>query len=152
MKETVKCRYQKSFQDTYLIISDCDRELTESYFGKISLKEHFEGLLPCELRLMNGALEAWYPISSLQAFTQAFCVKELCFGELQSIVVQILQIVRELERFLLDGRQLCFLPEYVFWQMDTGRLFFLFDYERIDIVIAIHGISVIITQRCCDAS
>lgn len=149
MKETVKCRYQKSFQDTYLIISDCDRELTESYFGKISLKEHFEGLLPCELRLMNGALEAWYPISSLQAFTQAFCVKELCFGELQSIVVQILQIVRELERFLLDGRQLCFLPEYVFWQMDTGRLFFLFDYTEVREKSDISSLAAFLLERTC---
>lgn len=149
MKETAKCRYHKSFQDTYLIISDCDRDLTESYFGKISLKEHFDGLLPCELRLMDGTLEAWYPISSLQAFTQAFCVKELRFEELRSIVIQILQIIKELERFLLDGRQLCFQSEYVFWQMDTGRIFFLFDYTEVKEKSDISSLAAFILERTC---
>ncbi|MGN1171733.1 MAG: DUF6382 domain-containing protein [Lachnospiraceae bacterium] len=149
MKETAKCRYQKSFQDTYLIISDCDRELTESYFGKISLKEHIRGLLPCELRLMDGALEAWYPISSLQAIAQAFCVKELHAEELKDIVLQTIQIVKELDRFLLDGRQLCFLPEYVFWQMDTGQIFFLFDYTERKEESDLSSLASFILERTC---
>lgn len=149
MKETVRCRYQKSFQNTYLIISDCDKELIESYFGKISLKEHIRGLLPCELRLMDGALEAWYPISSLQAFAQAFCVKELHAGELRDIVLQIIEILKELERFLLDGRQLLFLPEYIFWQMDSKQIFFLFDYTEGKEESDISSLASFLLERTC---
>ena len=87
-----------------------------------------KGLLLCDLRYINGNAYLYYDISSKQNVEQLFS------GGGRSInrewVVDFLwsmrQIQQELERFLLDMKNLIWLPNQVFQDLETKTYFFLY--------------------------
>ncbi len=123
-------RYQRELQKTCLIAAECRKELTESYFGKTVLSGGVKNLIKCGLRLVDGQREIWYDISSLQPLEQVFAVKELSYPVLEKLLLQILEIIREMEAYLLDSRQLCLEPAYLYWDMETETLRFLYDFTQ----------------------
>ena len=87
-----------------------------------------KGLLLCDLRYINGNAYLYYDISSKQN------VEQLYNGEGRSInrewMIDFLwsmrQIQQELERFLLDMRNLIWLPNQVFQDLETKAYSFLY--------------------------
>ena len=127
MKGTI--RYQRELQTTYLIVSG-DRELAESYAGCMALSGNVKGLVTCKKHLIDGEWEIWYDISSMQPLEQVYAVKEIGYAELKSLLGQVLAVLEEMERCLLDGSQLCFHPKYLYFDMEKEQVRFLFDYTE----------------------
>jgi len=125
-----KIKYQKEMRKVYVIATECKKEMTESYFGRMAMSGRLKSLASCELHLVDGQREMWYDISSMQTLEQAFAVKEISFRELKHLILQITQVIEELEQYLLDGRQLCFQPEFLYVDMEQGQAHFLFDFTE----------------------
>lgn len=125
-----KIKYQKELQNTYMIAAECKKEIIESFCGQMVLRNKIRGLATCEMHLIDGQREIWYDITSLQTLEQAFAVKELSCGDLKTLLWQIIQIIEETEKYLVDGRQLCFEAEYLYFNMETNQIWVLFDFTE----------------------
>lgn len=144
-----KVRYQKELQKTYLIAVDCKKELIESFCGKTVFRNDIRGLTKCEMRYMDAQREVWYQISSLHSLEQIFAVKQMCFTDIKNIIFQLTEMIRETEKFLLDGRQICFEPEYVYMDMETGQMRFLYDYTEEHTESGLCRLAEFILERTC---
>ena len=125
-------RYYRELQKTYLIAEDCLEELLESYFGRAVLHTAMNGLAACKEHLVNGKKEIWYEIDGFHTLEQIFAVKKISAQELKQILLGLAQTIEELEKYLIDGKRLCYQPEYLYMDMETGKLKLLFDFTEGD--------------------
>ena len=125
-------RYYRELQKTYLIAEDCLEELLESYFGRAVLHTAMNGLAACKEHRVNGKKEIWYEIDGFHTLEQIFAVKKISAQELKQILLGLAQTIEELEKYLIDGKRLCYQPEYLYMDMETGKLKLLFDFTEGD--------------------
>ena len=125
-------RYYRELQKTYLIAEDCLEELLESYSGRAVLHTAMNGLAACKEHLVNGKKEIWYEIDGFHTLEQIFAVKKISAQELKQILLGLAQTIEELEKYLIDGKRLCYQPEYLYMDMETGKLKLLFDFTEGD--------------------
>ncbi len=125
-----KVKYQKELQNTYLIMEEGRKEIVESYRGQTVLRDRIRGLAKCRLHLIDGRWEIWYDVSFLQSLEQVFAVKELVYHDLKRLILHIIQVIHEMERYLLDGGQLCFEPAYLYWDLETASPVFIYDFTE----------------------
>ena len=125
-------RYYRELQKTYLIAEDCLEELLESYFGRAVLHTAMNGLAACKEHLVNGKKEIWYEIDGFHTLEQIFAVKKISAQELKQILLGLAQTIEELEKYLIDGKRLCYQPEYLYMDMETGTIKLLFDFTEGD--------------------
>lgn len=87
-----------------------------------------KGLLMCDLRYINGNAYLYYDISSKQNIEQLYNGGGRCIdrGWLIDFLWSMRQIHQELERFLLDMRNLIWLPNQVFQDLETKNYSFLY--------------------------
>lgn len=128
IKENV--RYQRELQKTYLIVSDCEKELLENYAGKMVMSGIVNGLIKCHKYRLDGEWEIWYDISSLQSLEQVYAVKELDYSELKKLFYGLMLVLQELERCLLDNKQLSFEAKNLYLDMEKNRLLFVYDFSE----------------------
>lgn len=129
MRGTIK--YHKELQKTYMIAEECKPEIVESYCGQMALRGKIKGLAACEVRLTDGEQTVWYNISFLQPLEQIYAVKEIGCREVKELLLQVMQVLRETEKYLLDARQLCFEPAFLYWNMEIQSVVFLFDFTEL---------------------
>ncbi len=84
------------------------------------------GLLPCSLRYINGLSYLYYDISSKQNVAQLYGKKSIGRQWLKDFVWGIKQIRQELERFLLDCRNVVWYPEQIFQDLENNQFYFLY--------------------------
>lgn len=144
-----KIRYQKELQKTYVIAEECEREGIENYFGQMVLRGRIRGLAGCEMHLIDGQREIWYDITCLQPLEQAYAVKEMIYRDLKNLLMQVIQLCAEMEKYLLDGRQLCFEPEFLYWDLEKERAVFLYDFTEEKSESGIVRLAEFILERTC---
>lgn len=125
-------RYYRELQKTYLIAEDCLEELLGSYFGRAVLHTAMNGLAACKEHLVNGKKEIWYEIDGFHTLEQIFAVKKISAQELKQILLGLAQTIEGLEKYLIDGKRLCYQPEYLYMDMETGKIKLLFDFTEGD--------------------
>ena len=84
-----------------------------------------KGLLPCSLRYINGVAYLYYDISSKQNVAQLYGNKSVS----RTWVVDFLwsmQVRQELERFLLDSKNIIWRPEQIFQDLESNVFSFLY--------------------------
>lgn len=141
-------RYRKEMQKTYMII-EAEKEIIESYEGQMALRGGLQWLADSDVQMIDGKKEVRYDISSLQTIEQIFAVREIDFEHLKDLIRQVMETIREAENSLLDARQLCFEPGYLYWDMEKGRLKVLFDYTELPEEGSIRYLAEFLLERVC---
>lgn len=144
-----KIRFQRELQHTYMITEEIRKEMLEGYCGQMVIQGAIRRLAPCKVHMMDGKREIWYDISFLQSLDQVFAVKEIAFEDLKSLLIQIIWILSEMEKYLLDARQLCFEPSYLFWDMDKGEMFLIYDFTEEIAESSLIKLAEFILERTC---
>lgn len=85
-----------------------------------------KGLLPCSLRYINGVAYLYYDISSKQNVTQLYGNKSVSRAWVVDFLWSMRQIRQELERFLLDSRNIIWRPEQIFQDLESNVFSFLY--------------------------
>lgn len=85
-----------------------------------------KGLLPCSLRYMNGLAYLYYDISSKQNVAQLYGRKCIDREWMHNFLWSLKQIQMELERFLLDAKNILWNPEQMFQDVENGIFSFLY--------------------------
>ncbi len=85
-----------------------------------------KGLLPCSLRYINGVAYLYYDISSKQNVTQLYGSKCVSRAWVVDFLWSMRQIRQELERFLLDSKNIIWRPEQIFQDLESNVFSFLY--------------------------
>ena len=144
-----RIRFQRELQNTYIITEENRKEILDGYWGQMVLRGKIRGLAHCEVHIIDGQREIWYDISFLQSLEQVFAVKEMAFEDIKSLLVQIIGILEQMEKYLLNAGQLCFEPSYLFWDMDQGALSLLYDFTEEIPESSLIKLAEFILERTC---
>lgn len=144
-----RIRFQRELQNTYIITEENRKEILDGYWGQMVLRGKIRGLAHCEVHIIDGQREIWYDISFLQSLEQVFAVKEMAFEDIKSLLVQIIGILEQMEKYLLNAGQLCFEPSYLFWDMDQGALSLLYDFTEEVPESSLIKLAEFILERTC---
>lgn len=85
-----------------------------------------KGMLPCSLRYVDGLAYLYYDISSKQSIAQLFESRCITREWLRDFIWSYRQIQQELDRFLLDERNVIWYPEQVFLDLDNRVFSFMY--------------------------
>ncbi len=84
------------------------------------------GLLPCSLRYIDGEAYLYYDITSRQSVEQLFAQKTIGRVWVKDFLWSIRQIRQELERFLLEERNILWNPQQIFQDLEHNQFSFLY--------------------------
>ncbi len=85
-----------------------------------------KGLLPCSLRYINDAAYLYYDISSRQNLSQLYGSRNITRKWLTDFGWGLKRIGQELERFLLDSRNIVWYPDEIFQELENNQFSFLY--------------------------
>lgn len=85
-----------------------------------------KGLLPCSLRYINGSAYLYYDISSKQNVAQLYGNRCVTREWITDFFWNMRRIRMELERFLLDSKNILWFPEQIFQDLESHVFSFLY--------------------------
>ena len=117
--------YQRELNYNYMIVPFKEEE-KETYERRMMLDNHIDGLLPLDVRIINGELFCYYNIHSLQSIQVLFEHKLFDKQTLVQLLCGIAKVFRELGKYLLSPENLYLSPECVYMNIETGEVFLCF--------------------------
>jgi hypothetical protein len=85
-----------------------------------------KGLLPCNLRYIDNAAYLYYDISSTQNVAELYAAKKITREWIKDFLWSMRQVQAELDRFLLDDRNLLWFPQHIFQDLSLKEFRFLY--------------------------
>ena len=122
----LEVKYFKDYRHNYLIVKD-NGSLSENVFQwKMITENRIKGLLPTSEKHINGELLLYYEITSKQSLQSYFDGKSIKMKHLRKFFIQLKVVNDALQKYLLDGTCLVFSPQYIFQNVETEEIFFLY--------------------------
>ena len=122
----LEVKYFKDYRHNYLIVKD-NGSLSENVFQwKMITENRIKGLLPTSEKHINGELLLYYEITSKQSLQSYFDGKSIKMKHLRKFFIQLKVVNDALQKYLLDGTCLVFSPQYIFLNVETEEIFFLY--------------------------
>ncbi len=116
-------RYKRDMNRNYMILL----QLSQSdYQLKMMSTNQIKGLLPAHTSAFNGVEEIYYDISSRQPVTRLYAKKELKQDDMRVILRSANDLLEEIKRFLLDGSNVLFSPEFCYCNPESGKTEWVF--------------------------
>jgi hypothetical protein len=85
-----------------------------------------KGLLPCNLRYIDNSAYLYYDISSTQNVAELYAGKKINREWIKDFLWSMRQVQGELDRFLLDDRNLLWFPQHIFQDLGNKEFRFLY--------------------------
>ena len=122
----LETEFIKSLQSNYERVHLAERPDDRRYQYCILTRGGIKGLLACSLRFINGETYLYYDITSKQNMAQ-LCSHQLLDRKWVCSFFQSLRLVRqELDRFLLESKNILVYPEHIFQDVGNRNFFFLY--------------------------
>lgn len=77
------------------------------------------GLLPFHEKKINGDCRYYYDITSRQPLERILEYRKLSGVEIKQLIADMLFVLKEMERFLLDESQICLKPDMIYVEPDS---------------------------------
>jgi len=126
--------YKRELSHSYLIINDVLEETWNSYQYRMITRNRINGLLPCSERFIDGKTCLYYDISSRQSLAQIYEASGIGYIQIRGIIDNLTQVQYAMAEYLLEETCLILEPEYIYMDLETEQLFFLYyplaDSER----------------------
>ncbi len=119
-------KYYKDYRHNYLIIKDNGCLSENVYQRRMVTENKIKGILPTSEKHINGELLLYCEITSKQSLQSLFEGKTMDMSYLKKFFVQLKVVNDALQKYLLDGSCLVLSPEYIFQDVGTGEVCFLY--------------------------
>lgn len=129
-------KIKKELNKTYLIICGND-EISNDYRVKMLSDNQISGLIPIEIRSINGKKQLYYDITGKINIVKLTLQRNVNFDDIVGLFAAIKATVEELNKHLLDGEYLVYEPDLIMKDMKTNQ------YEMICIPSAGDGYSLV---------
>ncbi len=123
----LQAEYINSFNHNYIKVKskmELNRKLRYQY--QILTTRKLEGLLPVNMHVANGECGLYYEISSKQSLPKWFLKEKIGREWMEKFILSLQSVLWSMEQYLLDNRNLILNPEYIFQDMETEKIFFLY--------------------------
>ena len=111
--------YRRDKDHNYMIL-DAPGELTgEEYQVRMLVGNHIPHLLKCNRRMMDGKAVFFYEVTGMQPMFRVFEKRQINQEEMVELLQDIKEALENTQRYLLDGNQLLFEPEFLFFHTQT---------------------------------
>lgn len=97
----------------------------DDYRYKMITDNEIEGILPMELRTINGESRLTYDISGKENLVKCLSMKDLDRGELLKLSESMMRVSAKIREYLLEEACLVFEPDLVFRDIKTGQYAFI---------------------------
>lgn len=118
--------YVRLMSRNYLQIRCLRQQPEESFQYRMLTSEPIKGLLPCKEREVNGVHYLLYDISSMQNLQSIYAEKKMGFTEFYQLIFSLKGAVKKMEAYLLEPENLTLCPEFMFLDIDTKEMSFLY--------------------------
>ena len=118
--------YHKDYRHNYLIIRE-DEMTGDAYQRKMITENRIRGLLPCQIRYINGETLLYYEITSKQSVKGLFEGKHLTMKELKGLFISLKMVMEETASFLLPEDGLLIEPDMIFTELEKEEFYFVYD-------------------------
>ena len=118
--------YKRELSHSYLVMENVPEELSGHYQYRMILRNRIPGLLSSSERYLEGRICLYYDISSRQSLEQLYLSARIGMKEIRGIIDNLAQVLDSMSEYLLEERFLILKPEYIFMDLETEQLFFLY--------------------------
>lgn len=122
----LQTEYVRSLHSNYERILLEEKPEEKRYQHCILSRGGIKGLLSCSLRYLDGKAYLYYDISSMQNIAQFYGSRPITREWMKDFMWSLRQIRQELERFLLDDRNILLMPEQIFQDVESRKFSFLY--------------------------
>lgn len=122
----MEIKYHKDYRSNYMIIHCEELNANSKYQIKMLDANRIDGILPCSVRHINGETYLYYEMSSRQSIQNIYTGRTIDAQQLKMLFEKLELVLEELRSFLLEDRFLVLLPEYIFMNLDTEEMKFIF--------------------------
>ena len=119
----LKAEYKRDLNHIYLIIRGISLE-TESYQVRMLAGNSVPSILNCRIVNVDSEYLLYFDITSKQKLTSYFEDRQLDHKELLFILSEIVQVMEQMEDYLLKAELLLLDPEYIYLDAENRKLFF----------------------------
>lgn len=124
--EMLETKYYKDYKHNYLIIKDNGCLSENVYQRKMMTENKIDGLISSSEKHINGELLLYFEITSKQSLRSLFDGKTIGIDFLHKFFIRLKMMNDVLQKYLLDGNCLVLLPEYIFQDIGTKDMYFLY--------------------------
>lgn len=119
----MKTYIEKNLNKTYLVLEGAEGE-TEDYQTVMLKENEIPGILPTDIHYLDNQMYYHYDISGKQTF-MGMCDKgNLRCEDMKTLVLELVDVIQNLQKYMLDGNGILLEPEYIFWE--DGHFYFCY--------------------------
>ena len=115
----MKMDYRRDLQHNYLVAED--GEDTENYITRMMTENQVQGLLGCECRRMDQKKLYYYDITSKISLAEKCRYKKIKGSEVLLVVQGLLQVLVQLEEYLIPADRICLDWNYIYLDPVSGQ-------------------------------
>ena len=115
----MKMDYRRDLQHNYLVAED--GEDTENYITRMMTENQVQGLLGCECRRMDQKKLYYYDITSKISLAEKCRYKKIKGSEMLLVVQGLLQVLVQLEEYLIPADRICLDWNYIYLDPASGQ-------------------------------
>lgn len=122
----MKAEYKRDLKNNYLVIEADSEKSMEEYMIHMTEQNVIPGLLPMQVRKMDGSCYLYYEITSRQSMEDVYEKKVLTFQDILYILSEIQETLEAVRRYLLNPHQILFDPQYMYVDPESLRISFCY--------------------------
>lgn len=115
----MKMDYRRDLQHNYLVVET--GEGTENYITRMMTENQVQGLLSCECRRMDQKKLYYYDITSKISLAEKCRFKKVKGEEVLLVIQGLLQVLVQLEEYLIPADQICLDWNYIYLDPAVGQ-------------------------------
>lgn len=121
----MKVEYIRNLTGSYMIIKEADYPYENSELLML-LNNKISGLLELQVIISDGKMEYWYDISGTTSLGTMMELFSLDGHKFRRMIEDIYDMNRQLEDYMLDGENVTYLPELIYYDRSTGKYRFCY--------------------------
>ena len=122
----MEVKYQKDINHNYMTIQ-AEKEIDmDSYPIRMLLGNEIASLVPCRIQAVDGGRVFCYEIGSKETAEACFMKQKLGKKEIRFLMQGIIQVIQDMQAFLLDVNQLVIRPELLYYDREKNILQFCY--------------------------
>lgn len=118
--------YKRDLNHSYMIVKEEKEPDIASYQIRMLQTNSIEGLLACRMQKMNTQMLYYYDISSRQALRTVYEHRQVGYQTIKLLFQQLIEVVEELEEYLLDPEGLLLTPNTVYFTAEPPTVTFCY--------------------------
>lgn len=121
----MQVEYIRNLSGSYMIIKDADFPYENAELLML-LNNQIPGLLDVQIIISNGKMEYWYDITGMTSLHTLTELSLLDGQKFRRMIEDIYDMSLQIEDYMLDGGNVAFMPEFVYFDRGNGKYQFCY--------------------------